>query len=232
MPSPRILIAEDEENLANTLARYFKLEGYEVLVARSGIDARALIVSQPAPFDLAILDVMLPGIDGHELCRISKSFHPQVPVIFLTARSDRPSTLEGLRLGADDYVKKPFDLDELLLRVSNLLKRIKQPESEAVMIRFGGGEINFKTFEIKDISGQTHSLSRREIGLLRLLTGSPGEVISRDKILRELWDPDENASARTIDNFILGFRKLFEKNPREPRHFQSVRGVGYKFTPH
>jgi two-component system, OmpR family, alkaline phosphatase synthesis response regulator PhoP len=172
---------------------------------------------------------MLPGISGFDLCALIKKRDPSLPVIFLTAKNQVTEKREGLRLGADDYVTKPFDLEELLLRISNLIRRSGRGTRKNYS--FAGGEIDFASFAVVDRNGETRELSRREIGLLELLTASPGKAISREDILNALWDQQENASSRTIDNYILGFRKYFEQNPRQPKHFFSVRGVGYKFVP-
>lgn len=223
-----VLIAEDEENLANTLKLNLQLEGYDVTLCRSGSEAYSVFKSRPREFDLALLDVMMPGMSGFELCSLMRNDNPGIPVIFLTARDQRHDKHEGLRLGADDYVTKPFDLEELLLRVSNLIRRTGNVQGQAYT--FDGGSIDFDTYEITDRMGKRHTLSRREIGLLQILTSGAGRVVSRDEIINALWQPDDNASARTIDNYILGFRKLFEKDPRRPHHFHSVRGVGYRFT--
>ncbi len=224
----RVLIAEDEENLANTLALNLQLEGYEVILCSNGRQALDTFLVNPSLIDLALLDVMLPELNGFDLCGEMRRARPKLPVIFLTAKSQLNEKREGLRRGADDYITKPFDLEELLLRISNLLKR--STEKSEVFV-FSGGQINFSTFEILDRKGTAHRLSKREIGLLKLLTGNPRHVISRDMIINSLWDSDENASSRTIDNYILNFRKLFEENPRSPQHFSSIRGVGYRFDP-
>ena len=171
---------------------------------------------------------MLPEINGFDLCAEFKKINPLVPVIFLTAKNSSTEKISGLKLGADDYIVKPFELEELLLRIANVVKR-NQPKTSTVYI-FENGKINFDTFEITDTTGQKITLSKREIGLLKLLTEGENKVISRDEIIEKLWDVNENASSRTIDNYILSFRKYFEKNPKEPRHFHSIRGVGYKFT--
>ena len=225
----RLLIAEDEENLANTLALNLQIEGYEVHLCRDGKQALAAFRERSGAFDLALLDVMLPGLNGFALCAELRKQAPALPVIFLTAKSQVAEKREGLRLGADDYITKPFDLEELLLRIGNLIRRSHKPGPQK--FSFPGGEIDFLTFDIRDRRGRSHTLSKREIGLLQMLTGNPGKVLSRDQIIHDLWDADENASSRTIDNYILGFRKLFEQNPRAPEHFQSIRGVGYKFAP-
>lgn len=227
MQKARIFVVEDEHNLANTLALNLRLENYEVELARSGSEAIRLFTKQAVAPDLLLLDVMLPDLNGFDLYKEFRQRQPDVPVIFLTARNQTADKIEGLKLGADDYITKPFDLEELLLRINNLIRRSKKEAPEKY--QFAGGEINFTTYEITDLHGRHHALSRREIGLLELLTGNADRVISRDEILEKLWEPDENASSRTIDNYILNFRKYFEKNPKEPVHFHSVRGVGYKF---
>ncbi|MCE3226534.1 MAG: response regulator transcription factor [Bacteroidetes bacterium] len=224
----QILIVEDELTLANTLALNLRLEKYEVLVSHTGSDALAKFIEHSSSIGLVLLDVMLPEINGFDLFKEFKKIDPLVPVIFLTAKGQSSDKISGLKLGADDYIVKPFELEELLLRIKNVLKRNATPESS--LFTFGSSSINFDTFEVKDVNGKTISLSRREIGLLKLLTSKENKVISRDEILEALWEPNENASSRTIDNYILSFRKYFEKNPKDPQHFHSVRGVGYKFT--
>lgn len=227
MEKHKIFVVEDEENLADTIALNLTLEDYEVVVARSGSEALKMFKAQHSSIRLVLLDVMLPDINGFDLCREFRQINTTIPVIFLTAKSQTSDKIEGLKLGADDYITKPFDLEELLLRISNLIKRLKK---EVVSVySFDGGEINFITYEIKDINGKKLTLSKREIGLLELLTSHLNRVISRDEIIEKLWDTNENASSRTIDNYILNFRKYFEKNPKEPKHFHSIRGVGYKF---
>lgn len=227
MVQPHIFVVEDEESLAETIALNLQLENYKVTIAKSGKQALNLFKTEHNAINLVLLDVMLPEITGFELCKEFKVLNPTVPIIFLTAKNQIADKIEGLKLGADDYITKPFDLEELLLRVSNLIKRT-QKETSAVF-SFNNCTINFETFEIKDISGSHSTLSKREIGLLRLLTENVNKVISRDEIIEKLWDVNENASSRTIDNYILNFRKYFEANPKEPAHFHSIRGVGYKF---
>ena len=225
----QILVVEDEENLANTIALNLELENYKVLIAKSGSSAINTFKSNLKTIQLVLLDIMLPEINGFDLCEQFKSLNPEVPIIFLTAKNQISDKIEGLKLGADDYITKPFDLEELLLRVTNLIKRT-QKDSNKIFV-FNTCQINFETFEIRDIHGSLTTLSKREIGLLKLLTENSSKVISRDIIIEKLWSVNENASARTIDNYILNFRKYFEINPKEPIHFHSIRGVGYKFTP-
>ena len=227
MQKYQIFIVEDEENLAQTMALNLQLENYNVVIARSGNQALKLFTTQASTPSLILLDVMLPDINGFELCKEFRSINPSVPIIFLTAKNQSADKINGLKLGADDYITKPFDLEELLLRISNLIKRT-QKESPSVFT-FDNCEINFQTYQITDVRGHKQTLSKREIGLLELLTSQENKVISRDEIIDKLWDINENASSRTIDNYILNFRKYFEVNPKEPSHFHSIRGVGYKF---
>lgn len=228
MQKPKILIIEDEESLGKTLLLNLELENYEVALANTGKTALQLFKEENKNLDLVLLDVMLPEINGFELCQQFKSINASVPVIFLTAKNQTSEKISGLKLGADDYITKPFELEELLLRIQNVIKR--RTQKTIALFEFGKCNINFETFEITDIKGEISTLSKREIGLLKLLTDNVNKVISRDQIIENLWDEKENASSRTIDNYILGFRKYFELNPKEPKHFHSVRGVGYKFT--
>jgi two-component system, OmpR family, alkaline phosphatase synthesis response regulator PhoP len=223
-----ILLVEDEESLSDTIALNLRIEGYEPIVASTGSEAIKSFNRHLSELQLILLDVMLPEIDGFELCREFKAIKPGIPVIFLTARNQSVEKIRGLKLGADDYIVKPFELEELLLRIRNVLKRNEQKIRET--FSFDNCRIDFETFEITDVKGEKYTLSRREIGLLKLLTDNVNKVISRDQIIEELWEPDENASSRTIDNYILNFRKYFEKVPKKPVHFHSIRGVGYKFT--
>ncbi|HXB42090.1 MAG TPA: response regulator transcription factor [Bacteroidia bacterium] len=221
----KILLAEDEEHIRYAVKMNLELEGYSVTTSDNGADAVALTKKQV--FDLVILDIMLPGTDGFEACKLIKQQHPSTPILFLTALSDSANRIQGLKL-ADDYLPKPFNLEELILRVKNLLKRA--PELQSDIFSFDTFEINFRSFEIKSDQKIIETLSQRECQLLKILTNRVNEVVSRDEILEKLWGPDENPSARTIDNYILNFRKIFEKNPKEPVFFHSIRGVGYKFS--
>ncbi|MBP7808424.1 MAG: response regulator transcription factor [Bacteroidia bacterium] len=228
MHKPSILIVEDEESLGKTLLLNLELENYNAKLANTGSSALELFNQLHKNLNLVLLDVMLPEINGFELCQKFKNINPEVPVIFLTAKNQTSEKISGLKLGADDYITKPFELEELLLRIQNVIKRNAKPN--AAVFEFGKCSINFETFEIKDVSGEISTLSKREIGLLKLLTDNENKVISRDQIIENLWSEKENSSSRTIDNYILGFRKYFELNAKEPKHFHSVRGVGYKFT--
>lgn len=227
----RILLAEDEESLREMISFNLEQEGYQVIAAPDG--KTALSRAQNERFDLLLLDVMLPEIDGFAICESIRLENKQVPILFLTAKNASADRVQGLRLGADDYLAKPFDLEELLLRVQSLIRRgsdRSRLQEQTAVFSFGQNSINFNTFEIRTFRGETATLSKKEIQLLQLLTDRRGEVVSRRHILEKVWGYDIFPSTRTIDNFILAFRKYFEENPKEPVHFHSIRGVGYKFT--
>lgn len=225
-----ILLVEDEKNLLSTIKLNLELEGYEVIAFMNAEEAWNKFKN--APFSLVILDVTLPGMSGYELCAHIRKTDKKTPVLFLTSRSSTDDRITGLKLGADDYLGKPFHLEELLLRVKSLLKRsaTKSEENELEEYRFGKCSINFKTYEVHTLSGGKKELTKREIDLLKLLVERKNEVIPRELILKEVWGYDSIPSTRTIDNHIVAFRKYFEENPKVPAHFHSIRGVGYKFT--
>jgi two-component system, OmpR family, alkaline phosphatase synthesis response regulator PhoP len=223
----RILLVEDEENLLKTIRFNLELEGYEVLSAIDGESAVRIFYDTPP--DLAILDVMLPVKNGFDVCAEIRKHDATTPVLFLTAKSETEDRVRGLKLGADDYLTKPFNLEEFLLRVQNLIRRSQRKEQATLAeYVFGTNKVNFISYEVSGDNG-TFALSKRESELLRLLIGREGEVVSRDEILEKIWGDDSQPGARAIDNYILSFRKYFEKNPREPKHFFSIRGVGYRF---
>jgi two-component system alkaline phosphatase synthesis response regulator PhoP len=228
----RILLAEDEASLREMISLNLELEGYHIVSAATG--RQALQKGKEERFDLIILDVMLPEIDGFSVCESIRLENETVPVLFLTAKNTSSDRVQGLKLGADDYLAKPFDLEELLLRVLALIKRgIDRSKTNAQQddkLKFGRNAVDFSSFEIETYSGERHRLSKKEIMLLKLLSDREGEVVSRKMILEKVWGYDIYPSTRTIDNFILSFRKYFEPNPKEPQYFHSVWGVGYRFT--
>jgi two-component system, OmpR family, alkaline phosphatase synthesis response regulator PhoP len=229
MASARILLVEDEPTLRSTLKLNLELEGYSVTAAQTGPEALDRL--RGAHFDAVIMDVMLPGIDGFNVVETIRLEGNKVPVLFLTARTAADDRIRGLRAG-DDHLGKPFDLAELLLRLGKLVARSgTHPKEGSDSFSFGGGTINFSAFEAVGRNGATHLLTQREALLLRLLVEKAGEVVSREEILRKVWGYNVFPTTRTIDNFIVAFRKYFEPDPRIPRHFHSVRGVGYKFVP-
>ena len=226
----RILLVEDEENLLDAIKLNLELEGYEVEVADTGKKALRKIESQR--FNLIILDVMLPEVDGFEICRKLRLTDVETPVLFLTAKDANEDKVQGFKLGGDDYLTKPFNLEELLLRVKVLVKRGASGKKEVITIRefkFSGNVINFVTYKAIGVSGKEFELTKKEIALLKLLFDRKDSVVSRTQILQFVWGYDVFPSTRTIDNFIRNFRMYFEKDPTDPQHFFSVRGVGYKF---
>ena len=226
-----ILLVEDEEHLLKTIQLNLELEDYSVTTASTGIEA--LKKFQTNNFNLIILDVMLPEMNGFDVCETIRKENKIVPILFLTAKGSSNDRVQGLKLGADDYLTKPFNLEELLLRVQILIKRnlsINEPQKSITHYSFGENEVNFITYEIKGVNGTSTEISKREIALLKFLIERKGEVVSREEILDAVWGTDVYPSSRTIDNYILAFRKYFEKNQREPQHFHSIRSVGYKFT--
>ena len=226
----RILLAEDEESLRELIELNLELEGYHV---DSVVDGKsALEKTTQAHYDLAILDVMLPLLDGFSVCESIRLENQELPIIFLTAKNTSADRVLGLKLGADDYLAKPFNLEELLLRVQSLIKRgidRSRNNSELQTFQFGGNSIDFAKYAITTFRGESLTLSKKEIQLLKLLIDRKGEVVSRKQILEKVWGYDIFPSTRTIDNYILAFRKYFEKNPKEPEFFFSIRSVGYKF---
>jgi len=223
----RILLVEDEENIRDVVKLNLELEDYEVIAAGNGKDAIKFFHEQH--FDLIILDVMLPEVDGFQICEQIRLTNMEVPVIFLTAKDTSADRITGLKKGADDYLVKPFVLEELLLRVNNLIKRTsKTVEEGAKIYQFGNNTVNFITYEATGNPGQ-FTMTKKEAMLLKLLVDRKNEVVSRQQILQSVWGYDVYPSTRTIDNFILSFRKYFEVDPKNPVFFLSVRGVGYKF---
>ena len=224
----RILLVEDEENIKDVIKLNLELEGYEIVATDNGKEALKLTRGQH--FDLLILDVMLPEVDGYQICEQVRLTNREVPIIFLTAKDAAQDRITGLKKGADDYLTKPFNLEELLLRVQNLIKRTsKSPEVTPDEYTFNNNWVNFATYEAQGNPGK-FSLTKKEAMLLKLLIDRKGEVVSRQQILQSVWGYDVYPSTRTIDNFILSFRKYFEADPKSPSHFLSVRGVGYKFV--
>ncbi len=226
----RILLVEDEENLLEAIKLNLELEGYEVEVADTG--KKALKKTVGHRYNLIILDVMLPEVDGFEICENIRMKDTDTPILFLTAKDSSTDKVRGFKLGGDDYLTKPFNLEELLMRVKVLIKHSKRGTSnESVKTyKFGGNEVNFITYTAKSVNGNEIVLTKKETALLKLLVDRKESVVSRNQILHFVWGYDVNPSTRTIDNFITNFRKYFEKDPSDPKYFHSVRGVGYKFT--
>ncbi len=230
MSNYRILLVEDEEHLLEALKLNLELEGYHVTTATDG--KKALKLFKEERLNLVILDVMLPEIDGFKVAETIRLENSDIPILFLTAKNTSEDRVAGLKRGADDYLTKPFNLEELILRVGILVKRsLKGDEHKQLnSYKIGDKTINFNNYELVDSSGNVTSLTKKETMLLKLLIERKGEAVSRETILETVWNYDVYPSTRTIDNFILSFRKYFEQDSKNPKHFHSIRGVGYKYT--
>jgi len=225
-----ILLVEDEENLQEALKLNLELEGYEVTSAGDGAEALKKINEEY--FDLIILDVMLPEIDGIGVAENVRLKNNDVPILMVSAKSSTADKVLGLKKGADDYITKPFNLEELLLRVQKLInknKRLQEKETVEERYNFGNNIIDFKAQSATNFRGEEIALSKKEAMLLKLLVENKNDVVPREKILQVVWGYNVYPTTRTVDNFILNFRKYFESDSRNPRYFHSIRGVGYKF---
>ena len=226
-----ILIVEDEENLQEALKLNLELEGYVVSCAGDGLEALKRLEGEY--FDLVIMDIMLPEIDGITVTETLRLQHNEVPILIVSAKSSSADRVLGLKKGADDYLIKPFNLEELFLRVQKLIEKNKRITLKTTLgqhYEFGGNHIDFKAQEAKNFKGESIPLSKKEVMLLKLLIENKNEVVSREKILQYVWGYQVFPTTRTIDNFILNFRKYFENDSRNPQYFHSARGVGYKFS--
>ena len=228
---PSILLVEDEENLHETLKLNLELEGYSVTSAYTG--AAAMKAVENEYFDLIIMDIMLPEMDGINVTQNIRLTSNEVPILILSAKNTSEDKVLGLKKGADDYLTKPFNLEELLIRVQKLIYKSKKLQDRSTVgdtYTFGGHTINFKAQEANTASGERIELSKKEAMLLKLIIENKNEVVPREKILQSVWGYNVYPTTRTIDNFILSFRKYFEEDSRNPRYFHSVRGVGYKYA--
>ncbi len=231
MAKENILLVEDEESLHETLKLNLEIEGYSVVSAFTGTEALKAV--QNEFFHLIIMDIMLPEIDGISVTESIRVQHNEVPILILSAKNASSDRVMGLKKGADDYLTKPFDLEELLLRVNKLIKKSKQlSEKKTVgdVYVFGKNKVDFKAQEATISNDKKINLSRKEAMLLKLLIENKNDVVPREKILQIVWGYNVYPNTRTIDNFILNFRKYFEEDARDPKYFHSVRSVGYKFS--
>jgi two-component system alkaline phosphatase synthesis response regulator PhoP len=225
--SIKILLLEDEVNVGSTVKDRLSIEGFDPHWVQSIKEAKLALKSQN--FALALLDVNLPDGNGFDLGKIIRTENPSIAIVFLTAAGTPEDRIHGLELGAEDYIVKPFNFKELLLRIQNVLKRlqfISKDSENTPTAEIGKAKVRFNQYEITS-GGETHHLSHKECALLKLLYEKRGNVVSRDDILNLVWSEDEYPTPRTIDNFILRLRKLIEPNPNEPAIIRSVRGVGY-----
>lgn len=230
----RILLVEDELNLQHALKLNMEMEGFHVEIAKTGPEAVKLFKEQK--FHLVVLDVMLPDMDGFMVCENIRLFDKTTPILFLTAKNQGQDRINGLKKGGDDYLTKPFELEELMLRINKLIEKsnnIKQVMQNMVpkVYHFGNCWINFESLEAKGVNGTFH-LTKKEAQLIKLLIENKNQVVSREHILKVVWDYVVIPNTRTIDNFILSLRKYFEEDPKLPVYIQSVRGIGYRFVEH
>jgi two-component system alkaline phosphatase synthesis response regulator PhoP len=228
----RVLVVEDDPHLAAGVMENLRAEGYEVAAAGDGEQALEWLRANACA--LVVLDVMLPGIDGLAVCRSMRELGNSTPVLFLTARGDPADRVRGLEAGGDDYLSKPFHLQEFLLRVRAILRRWDWYRSASAtaataVLRFGGNEVDFRAFRARTWNGEPQELTEKEAMILKVLTEHAGEIVSREDLLERVWGYDVFPSTRTVANFILRLRKRFERDPANPRHFLTVWGVGYRF---
>lgn len=226
---PHIMLVEDEIHLARGICFNLEAEGFRISHFDSG--ERALAVLDVEHFDLIILDVMLPGIDGFQVCRKVRQADSRVPILMLTARGEDADRVEGLENGADDYLTKPFNLVEFLLRVKGMLRRSSwyRPDPVEEAYRFGNNEVFLLSYRAKTAQGEI-DLTEMEVRVLSLFFQKEGQAVPRSDLLQTVWGYTSDTETRTLDNFIVRLRRYFEPDPAHPAHFQTVRGVGYRFT--
>jgi DNA-binding response OmpR family regulator len=227
MNTTRILIIEDEESILMPLADDLALEGYEVAAAKDGVEGLSL--AKEKRYDLVILDIMLPKLDGFEVCKQLRQAGVRTPILMLTAKSQEIDKVLGLELGADDYVTKPFSPRELLARVKALLRRAGGPRFQNDVFRFGDTEVDFKKCEVKK-RGKLVPLTAREFSLLSFLVKRQDEVLSRSTILDAVWGREVYVMPKTVDTHMGHLRKKIEDDPANPKHLIGVRSMGYKFV--
>jgi two-component system, OmpR family, alkaline phosphatase synthesis response regulator PhoP len=234
---PHILVVEDEEHLAFGIKFNLEAEGFAVTTVIDGQAALNAIAGTAAPIDLVVLDLMLPGMSGYAVCEAIRAQGNDVPIVMLTARTLVEDRIRGFDAGTDVYLQKPFDLEELISIVRNLLSRrgregrppSPKPAATGTVYRFGSAEVNFDTWEARS-RGESVRLTNLEMKLLRYLVEHEGKVVSRSELLERVWGMARPPATRTIDTFMLNLRKYFEKDPSHPVHFLSVRGTGYRFV--
>ena len=224
----RILVVDDEAHLASGIRENLLAEGYMAETAHNGADG--LRAAAAGSYDLIVLDVAMPEMDGVEMCRALRREGVQTPVLFLTVRSAPEDRVDGLEAGGDDYLVKPFHLQELLLRIAAILRRTRWHDETTATLRFGGNEIDFRTYRAHAWDGSEHALTHREAMILKLLADRADNVVGREDILEQVWGYEVYPSTRTIDNLIVRLRRRFERIPETPAHLHTIRGVGYRFT--
>jgi DNA-binding response OmpR family regulator len=225
--NPRLLLVEDEPSLALLLADRLEREGYAVTSVDNGTVAIATAVN--APFDVIVLDVMIPGRNGFEVCQELRAQGINIPILMLTARGEVRDRVEGLKTGADDYLTKPFDTTELLARIEALLRRAKGPPATGALYQFGAVQVNTRRREVTR-DGVPVTLSAKEYQLLAYLLERPSVVVSRDELLEQVWGYRAATNTRTVDVHLGQLRSKLEEDPKQPKYLLTVHGSGYKFV--
>lgn len=230
----RLLLVEDEEHLAFALRFNLEAEGYEVTTAATLAEARGTLETGE-PHNLIVLDVMLPDGSGRSFCEQLRRSGDRTPVLMLTAKNTPPDIIAGLEAGADDYLGKPFDLSELLGRITALLRRRQWDRgtpsvSDATTVAFGAATLDRATRRIRTGDNETE-LTELELRLAEYFVQRPNEIVRREALLEDVWGVSPNSQTRTVDNFVARLRKLIEPEPRRPRYLTTVRGAGYRYTP-
>jgi two-component system OmpR family response regulator len=233
-----ILVVEDEQHLGTGIKYNLEAEGYRVTLVTDGHTAVKLFEADHYAFDLILLDLMLPGMSGYKICETIRGTESTVPILILSARSLSEDRTRGFDLGANQYLTKPFDLDELLSRVKNLLRlkvnsdvsqqKKPKPQKKVIVLEFGESFVNFETYEVC-VAGKDVKLTHKELLLLRYFAENEGRVISRQELLSEVWEMNGDMQTRSVDQFMLRLRKTFEKDPASPQHFLTIRDAGYRF---
>ena len=224
----RILIVDDEAHLAAGISENLEAEGYTTVLAHDGMSG--LEKARSEHFDLILLDIMMPQLNGLELCETLRREGHQTPVLFLTVKGAPEERVRGLEAGGDDYLAKPFHLRELLLRVGAILRRSAWYRESDARLEFHGNSVDFQTYHARAFDGSEHALTHKEAMILKVLADAHGGIVTREEILDRVWGYEVFPSTRTIDNFVLRLRRRFERNPEAPEHFHTVRGVGYRYT--
>jgi len=223
-----VLIIEDDSNILRGLTDNLTIEGYKVSTSSNGDEGLRMALDEN--FDLILLDIMLPGLNGHEVCRRIKKIKNDLPIIMLTARSSEIDKVTGLDVGADDYITKPFGIPELLARIRAMLRRTNKFPVGIDTYAFGNTILDFKKY-IALFRNKEISLSSKEFAIMKFMIDRAGEVIHRYDLLEKVWGYEHIPTTRTVDNYILSLRKKLEDDPSNPQHILSIRGVGYKFKP-
>jgi DNA-binding response OmpR family regulator len=221
-----LLLVEDEPHIAQGLIFNLEAEGYLVEHFVSGEDALVALANKS--YALLVLDLMLPGIDGVAVCQSLRNQGNMIPILMLTARAADEDRISGLSSGADDYLVKPFNLKEFLLRIAALLRRSNWPPAPSDVIHLGNNSVNLDTRQVETAHG-SFELTEQEIKVLRMFVEREGSILSRGELLKQAWGMAPDTETRTLDNFIVRLRKYFEKNPSKPKLFRTVRGRGYRF---